>query len=59
MVGEERLMKGSDGEPKGKRPLGKLRCRWEDNIKIYIQYVGCGDMDWIELVQMGTGGGHL
>jgi hypothetical protein len=35
----------------GKRPLGRPRCRWEDNIKMDIQEVGCGDMDWIEVAQ--------
>jgi hypothetical protein len=35
------------GKPAGKRPLGRLRCRWEDNIKMNIQEVGRGGMDWI------------
>ena len=35
----------------GKRPLGRLRRRWEDNIKTYLQEVGCGGMDWIDLAQ--------
>ena len=35
----------------GKRPLGRPRRRWEDNIKMDIQEVGCGGMDWIELPQ--------
>ena len=39
------------GEPEGKRPVGRRRRRWEDNIKMDFQEVGCGDMDWIELVQ--------
>ena len=39
------------GEPEGKRPLGRPRRRREDNIKIDLQEVGCGDMDWIELAQ--------
>jgi len=39
------------GKPEGKRPLGKPWCRWEDNIKMDIQEVGCGGMDWIELAQ--------
>jgi hypothetical protein len=39
------------GKPDGKRPLGSPRRRWEDNIKMAIQDVGCGDMDWIELSQ--------
>jgi hypothetical protein len=29
--------------------LGRLRCRWDDNIKMDLEEVGCGDMDWIEL----------
>ena len=37
------------GKPEGKRPLGRPRRRWEDNIKMDLQEVGCGDMDWIEL----------
>jgi len=37
------------GKPEGKRTLGRLRRRWEDNIKMDIQEVGCGGMDWIEL----------
>jgi hypothetical protein len=32
------------------KPLGRPRRRWEDNIKVDIQEVGCGDMDWIDLV---------
>jgi len=39
------------GKPEGKRPLGRPRHRWEDNIKVDIQEVGCGGMDWIELAQ--------
>ena len=39
------------GKPEGKRPLGRPRRRWEDNIKIDLQEVGCGGMDWIELAQ--------
>ena len=39
------------GKPEGKRPFGRLRHRWEDNIKMDIQEVGCGSMDWIELAQ--------
>jgi hypothetical protein len=34
-------------KPEGKRPLGRPRRRWEDNIKIDFQEVGCGGMDWI------------
>jgi len=39
------------GKPEGKRPLGRPRRRWEDNIKLDLQEVGCGGMDWIELPQ--------
>ena len=39
------------GKPEGKRALGRPRRRWEDNIKMDLQEVGCGGMDWIELVQ--------
>jgi hypothetical protein len=38
-------------KPEGKRPIGRPRPRWEDNIKMNLQYVGCGRMDWIELAQ--------
>jgi hypothetical protein len=38
------------GRPEGRRPLGRPRHRWEDNIKIDLREVGWG-MDWIELVQ--------
>ena len=43
------------GKPEGKRTLGRPRCRWDDNIKIDIQDVGCGGMDWIELAQDRNG----
>jgi len=39
------------GKPEGKRPLGRPRRIWEDNIKMDLEEVGCGDMDWIELAQ--------
>jgi hypothetical protein len=41
----------STEEPEGKRPLGRPRSRWEDNIKLDLQNVGCGGVDWIELAQ--------
>ena len=37
------------GKPEGKRPLGRPRCRWVDNIRMDLQEVGCGYMDWIGL----------
>jgi len=39
------------GKPEGKRPLGRPRRRWEDNIKIDLQKVGGGCGDWMELAQ--------
>ena len=39
------------GKLEGKRPLGRPRRRWEDSIKMDLQEVGCGGMDWIELAQ--------
>ena len=39
------------GKPDRKRPLGRPRRRWEDNIKMDLQEVGCGCMDWNELAQ--------
>jgi len=39
------------GKPEGKSPLGRPRRRWEDNIKMDIQEVACGVMDWIDLAQ--------
>jgi len=39
------------GKPEGKRPLGKPRRRWEVNIMMDLQEVGCWGMDWIDLAQ--------
>ena len=39
------------GKPEGKRPLGRLRRRWEGNTKMDLQVVGCGGMDWIDLAR--------
>jgi hypothetical protein len=39
------------GRPKGKRPLGRPRRRWEDNIKMDLQEIGGGCGEWIELAQ--------
>jgi len=51
-MGERRVVYGALlGKLEGRKPLGRPRRRWEDNIKIDIQEVGCVDMDWIELVQ--------
>ena len=39
------------GKPEGKKALGRPMHRWEDNIKMDLQEVGCGCMDWIDLAQ--------
>jgi len=39
------------GKPEGRRPLGRPRCRWVNNIRTDLQEVGCGYMDWIGLAQ--------
>jgi hypothetical protein len=39
------------GKSEGKRPLGRPRRRWENNIKMDLQEGGCGDMNWINLSQ--------
>ena len=46
------------GKPEGKRPLGRPRRRWEDNIKMDLQEVGRVETGWSWL-RIGTGGGHL
>jgi hypothetical protein len=39
------------GKPEGRRPLGRPRRRWEDNIRMDLREVGWGGMDWINLAQ--------
>ena len=39
------------GKPESKRPLGRQRRRWEDNIKMYLREVGCDPRDWIALAE--------
>ena len=51
-MGERRgLYRTLVGKPEGKRPLGRPLRRWEDNIKMDLQEVGYGSMNWIELAQ--------
>jgi len=38
-------------KPEGRRPFGRSRSRWEENIKMDLQEVGSGGMDWIDLAQ--------
>jgi hypothetical protein len=39
------------GRHEGKRPLGRPRCRWEDNVEMDIKEMECEDVDWIHLAQ--------
>jgi len=56
-IGERRGVYGVlVGIPEGKRPLGRLRHRWDDNIKMDPQAVGFGGMDLIDLAQNRAGG---
>ena len=41
------------GKPEGKRPLGRPRCRWEDNVKMDLRKVGCDSGDLLDLAQDG------
>jgi len=51
-MGEERgVYRVLVGKSEGKRPLGRPRRRWEDNIRMDLQEVGCGYMGWIGLTQ--------
>ena len=56
--GEERCIQGLGGRLEKKKPLGRPRHRWEDNIKMDLQEVGWGGigLNWL---RVGTGGGHL
>jgi hypothetical protein len=51
-MGEERgAYRVLVGKPEGKKLLGRPRRRWVDNIRMDLQEVGCGDVDWIGLAQ--------
>jgi hypothetical protein len=51
-MGEERgVYRVLVGKPEGKRPLGRPRRRWEVNIRIDLQEVGCSFEDWIGLAE--------
>jgi len=51
--GEEGCIQGLVGKPEGKRPLGRPRRKWEDNIKMDLQEVGCGA--WTGLIWLRIG----
>jgi hypothetical protein len=46
-------------KPKGKRPLGRKRCRWEDGIRIYLKEIGFGVWREFNWLRIGAGGGLL
>jgi hypothetical protein len=50
-MGEMRGAHTLIGRPEGRRPLGRPRCRWEDNIKMDLGEMGFGDVDWIHLAR--------
>ena len=59
-MGERRLVyRVLVGKPERKSTLGRPRCRWEDNIKMGLQEVGCGMWTGSSWLRIGTGGGHL
>jgi hypothetical protein len=47
------------GKPEGKKPIGRPRHRWVDNVKMDLRELGWCDMDWIDWVRIGTNGGPL
>jgi hypothetical protein len=51
-TGEERgVYRVLVGKPEGKKPVGRPRCRWEDNITMDLHEVGCWGVDWIGLAK--------
>jgi hypothetical protein len=56
-MGEDRkVYKVSMGEPKGKRPFRRPRQTYEDGIRMDLREIGCGGMEWITCLRIGTGG---
>jgi hypothetical protein len=58
-AGEERCIQVFVGNPEEKRPLGRPRSRWENNIKMDLQEVGWGTWTGLIWLRIGTGGGLL
>jgi hypothetical protein len=59
-MGERRgVYRNLVGKPEEKRPLGRLRHRWEDHIKMDLQDVSCRVWTGLSWARIGTGGGHL
>jgi len=57
--GEKTNIQGFGGKPEGKRPIGRRRCKLEDNIKTNLQEVGCDVWTGSRWLRIGTVGGHL
>jgi hypothetical protein len=57
--GGERRVQVLVGKPEGKRPLGRYRCRWEDNIKMIFRKWDVGVWTGLGWLRIETGGGHL
>jgi hypothetical protein len=50
-MGEESCIQGFGGKPERRRPFGRTRRRYKDNIKMSLRKMGWGSMDWIDLAQ--------
>jgi len=48
---DEKCIQCLIGKPEGDRPLGRLRCRWEDNIRMHLSEIGWEGVDWMKLAQ--------
>ena len=59
MLGRRGIYRVLLGKPEGKRPFGRPRRRWEDNIKMELKEVGCGARTESSCLWRGTGDGHL
>jgi hypothetical protein len=57
--GERGVYRVLVGKTEGKRPLGRPRCRWEDNIRTDLQEVECGGMDWMGMARERDSGVQL
>jgi hypothetical protein len=58
-VGDEQFIQNFIGKPKGKRPVGRLRRRRVDNVKMNLRGTGWEGVDWIHVAQVGASGGLL
>jgi hypothetical protein len=51
MVEERKVYRVLVGKPEGKRPLGRLRCKWEDGIRMDLRGTGSAGVEWDQLAQ--------